>query len=124
MEVDLVFCDTYALIELFGGNQKFAQLRETAFVMTFLNLLEFTYNAINNKGETQAREWFDQLKQNVIEPDDETVFAAMLFRQQNKKLDLSYADALGYVCAKRKHIPFVTGDKAFERMTGVMFIKK
>ncbi|MBI4451675.1 PIN domain-containing protein [Candidatus Woesearchaeota archaeon] len=119
-----LFCDTYALIELFKGNPKFLQFRGERFVISVLNLLEFYYNALGEKGEAAAKEWYWHLKEDVAEVDDESLFEAMDFRMLNKKLNLSYADALGYCMARRMHIPFVTGDEAFRHLENVVFLKK
>ncbi len=125
MEINTFFFDTYALLEIVGGNPKYFHLRDVQYSITFLNLLEFYYNLLAaGFSEEEARQWHKHLKENVVQVDDIDVYDAMKFRLENKKLDLSYADALGYIFAKRHGIPFVTGDKAFEHLDGVIFIKK
>ncbi len=41
----------------------------------------------------------------------------------SKKNALSYADAIGYVCALENNLVFVTGDDAFKGLKGVKFLK-
>jgi predicted nucleic acid-binding protein len=40
-----------------------------------------------------------------------------------KDRSLSYADCVGYITARKFGIPFLTGDKEFKDMEGVIFIK-
>lgn len=54
---------------------------------------------------------------------NEHIFAAAYFKKRNKKWNISYADALGYAIAEQEGICFLTGDKAFERMQNVEFVK-
>ena len=58
-----------------------------------------------------------------VELEPNLIKEAALFRLQNKKLDLSYVDALGYIVAKRHNVLFLTGDDAFEKLPNVEFVK-
>lgn len=93
-------------------------------VITWLNLMEFYYSAVGDCGEEKAKEWYSNLKNAVVDVDDEILFEAMRFRREYKKQDISYADAVGYICAKKHNIPFVTGDKEFKDKNNVVFITK
>jgi hypothetical protein len=42
---------------------------------------------------------------------------------RKKKLDLSYADALGYAVSLRLMLKFLTGDDAFKNLENVEFVK-
>lgn len=53
-----------------------------------------------------------------------TLIKAMQFRVDARKNDISFFDAVGYIFALENNYPFVTGDKEFEHMKGVEFIKK
>ena len=54
---------------------------------------------------------------------DETLKEAIQFRKTLKKRRLSYADCIGYIYAKRHGMKFLTGDKEFENLPGVEFVK-
>lgn len=54
--------------------------------------------------------------QNVIE-------GASRFKLQYKKRNLSMTDCIGYILAKKLGIKFLTGDKEFEDMENVEFVK-
>jgi predicted nucleic acid-binding protein len=119
-----VFLDTYALIELFAGNPKFARFKDDAFTITVFNLVEFYYCSLVEKGERQAQDWYEHLSQNLTPLLDDAIFEAMEFRIRHRKLNLSYADAIGYIAARRLGLQFVTGDESFKSLPNVIFIKK
>jgi len=48
----------------------------------------------------------------------------MKFRKKNKKRNLSYTDCIGYVYATENDLIFLTGDKEFENLENVEFVKK
>ncbi len=43
---------------------------------------------------------------------------------ENKKLNLSYVDVVGYILSKRLGVGFLTGDEGFKHLDNVIFIKK
>jgi predicted nucleic acid-binding protein len=47
----------------------------------------------------------------------------MKFRKKNKKRNLSYADCIGYIYALKNNLIFLTGDKEFEDLKNVEFVK-
>ncbi|MBI4210839.1 MAG: hypothetical protein HY544_05020 [Candidatus Diapherotrites archaeon] len=59
----------------------------------------------------------------MVELDDETLKDAIRFRKEHKKKNLSYADCIGYIYAKRNGIKFLTGDMQFESLPNVEFVK-
>lgn len=119
-----LFLDTYALIEIAKENPHYAHLRSAKGVFTILNLLEFYYNVLIDYGERKAKELYNYLKENLVPVHDEAVFEAMEFRLKNKRLNLSYTDALGYAVARHMGIPFVTGNESFKKLAHVIFIKR
>ena len=124
MELKEIFFDTYALIELFNGNSKYYQFKDAKIITTNLNLMEFYYAILSRSGEEKAKELYKNLKENTFYVDDDIIFEAMKLRFENKKLNLSYVDAIGYIFAKRNKIQFLTGDEGFKFLANVLFIKK
>ena len=116
--------DTYALVEISEGNPKFAKYLNVDFVITDLTLAEFYGVLLRGKGENTAEYWYKKLEIYSFPLDRQLLVEAIKFRYSNKKLGLSFFDAVGYVFALKKGICFVTGDKAFEKLRGVEFIKK
>lgn len=122
-QVDYFF-DTYAVIEIIEGNEKYAAYSDLPATITIFNLAELYWTALNKLGESQADEVFENYRPAVVEIDDTTLKEAVKFRKENKKKDLSYCDCIGYTYAKRNGMRFLTGDKGFENLPNVEFVKK
>lgn len=117
------FFDSYALVELAKGNPKYAHFGESRITITIFNLVEFAYSVLVDYGEAKAYEVYKKLKCCVIEIDEEVTIEAVKFRRAYKKLDLSYADCIGYIYALKNNLQFLTGDEKFRNFTGVEFVK-
>lgn len=118
------FYDSYAIIEYVRDNPAFREYFETHNgIMTLLNLIEVYYSILNEAGREAADKILDALYPLVASPTKEETRQAMIFRQENKKKDLSYADCLGYLIARSRNMQFLTGDRAFNGIRGVEFVK-
>ncbi|MEI6731552.1 MAG: PIN domain-containing protein [archaeon] len=118
------YLDTYALVEIKKGNPKFAGYLNSNFVINDLTLAEFCAVLLREEGEEVAREWHDKLSSISMFVDKDILFEAIKFRYENRKKNLSFFDAVGYTFAISKGYLFVTGDKEFEGLKGVEFVKK
>lgn len=123
--VETFFFDTCALVEIVKGSENYKKYIDTKIVTTLLNLMEFHYSTMQDLGNEKAVVLFNELKQFTVDFDKEDVINANLFKyQQNKKhKKISYIDALGYVIALGKGIKFLTGDKDFEDVEFVEYVK-
>ena len=116
--------DTYALVEFSSGNPKFSMLMKEEFVLTDPTLAEF-YVVIRKKHNDQtAQYWHKKLAPFCKPVARQTLINALLFREENKKEEISVFDAVGYAYAKENKFAFVTGDTAFKNKEGVLFIQK
>ena len=122
-EIDYFF-DTYAVIEILNKNPKYEKYAEKDVAITIFNLAEVYYSCFGNYSEHELEEIYNEYKEALVEIDDETLKEAMKFRKQHKRRDVSYADAIGYMYAKLHNMKFLTGDKEFEGMENVEFVKK
>ena len=118
--VNIYFFDTYALVEIYKKNKNYERYKDFAFVICYLNLMEFDYFLLRNNGD---RSLFDQLKEFVMQIKDEDLKNANEFRFKYRNKKFSFIDSLGYVIAKRLNIKFLTGDKEFEGFDNVEFVK-
>ena len=116
--------DTYALVEISGGNSKFAKYLNGEFVITDLTLAEFYGVLLRQKGENTAEYWYKKLEIYCFPLDKRLLIDAIKFRYSNKKLNFSFFDAVGYIFALKNGLNFVTGDKAFEKLRNVEYMKK
>ncbi|MFH1916302.1 MAG: PIN domain-containing protein [Nanoarchaeota archaeon] len=123
MEVAYFF-DTYAYVELLRGNPAYVSLTKgVGAVTTKLNLLELHHTVLLTEGLEVADAHYDAFLACAVPIKDKIFKEASNFRFLHKKKDLSYVDCIGYVMARKLGIPLLTGDKAFEGMPGVEFVK-
>ena len=115
--------DSYAVIEYIRNNLRYIPYFEThAGVLTLLNILEVYYSVLNEWGEEKAALVLETIYPLMIEPNTETIKAAMKFRREHKQKGLSYADCLGYQMALERGIKFLTGDSQFKGVRNVEFV--
>lgn len=119
----LYFFDSYAVIEVMRGNPQYARFVNEEVILTIFNLVEIYWSTLNDIGESAADEIFEMYRSSVAEVDDETLKEAIKFRKEHKKRNLSYADCIGYSFARKHNLKFLTGDKEFEDMSHVEFVK-
>lgn len=120
---DRYFFDTYAVIELVTGSPFYAKFINETPTITIFNLAEIYYSALNNMDESKAEEIYEKYSCYVADVSDEILKEAMKFRKKNKKKNLSYTDCIGYIYAIKNNFIFLTGDKEFQNMENVEFIK-
>ena len=117
------FFDTYAFFEIINANKNYLEYLEEIGTTTKLNLMELHYGLLKEYGKRFADEKYDSLVKNTVEIDDATIKQASEFRLANSKKKLSYIDCIGYITAKKHGLIFLTGDKGFENMENVEFVK-
>ena len=117
------FLDTYALIEIIEGNVRYKKFISEKTYTSIFNLYELYYSLLRDYDEVVAKKNFDQFKNIVIPIKEDNIFAASKFKLSYKKQRISYTDALGYSIAIQNNLVFLTGDKEFENMENVEFIK-
>jgi len=123
VEQESYFFDSYAIIEILKNNPNYTLYTNVAVTFTIINLAEIYYSTLNDYGEEKANRIYEEYKNAVVEIDEETLKEAMKFRKEYKKEKFSYADCIGYICAKRNNMKFLTGDRGFEKIENVEFVK-
>jgi predicted nucleic acid-binding protein len=116
--------DTYALMEIVKENSKFASYLTLDFVITEITLVEFYGVILREFGEEAAGFWYDRLERYALPVERAVLKEAMRFKFTHRKADISFFDAAGYTFSFKHGYLFVTGDKEFERFSGVEFRKK
>ena len=118
------FWDSYAVIEFIAGNPNFARFVNEKVRITVFNLAEIYWMSLNEYGEKIAEEIYNKYSECVVEISGEILKEAIKFRKKvykNKKL--SYADAIGYIYSIKNSLLFLTGDKEFQNLENVEFVK-
>ena len=118
------FLDTYALIEIVKGNEKFKDFLQYELFTSLFNLYEFYFVLLRDFNEITAKNFFYQFKKRILLIKDEHIFEASQFKLINSKKRFSYVDCIGYFMAKDYDMKFLTGDKEFEKLENVEFVKK
>ncbi len=124
MDLTIRCLDTYALMEIMNGNPKFANYLNLNFVIADITLAEFYGVVLREQGEEKADLWSNKLRSFTREVSLAILVEAVKFRHKNKDKNFSLVDAIGYIFAKQNNYLFVTGDKEFETLEGVEYIKK
>lgn len=117
------YFDTYAIIEIIKQNPNYKQLQNETILTSVVNLAELYYSMIKEDNQQKADDWMKKLHANIIEIDIDIIKEAMLFKYKHIKLKMSMVDCIGYAIARKYTLIFVTGDKAFENMENVLFLK-
>ena len=118
------FLDTYAMIELIEGGENYRRFIGSKFYTSIFNLYELNYTLLRLYDDEIAARYFNRFKKNIIGFTDKNIFDASMFKHKYKKRKLSYADCIGYIVAKDNGMKFFTGDKEFEDLDNVEFVKK
>lgn|SRR3989338_7532102 len=121
--MDIKCLDTYALVEIHNENPKFRHLINQEFVVPNSIMAEFYGVLLRDYNEKTEEYIFKELKTFLITEDINILTKAVKFRKEHKKKNLSFFDCVGYIFAKENKMKFVTGDKEFENLPYVEFIK-
>ena len=122
--VTTFFFDSYAFFEIIEGNKNYdLYTNDVVIITTKLNLMEVHYGLLNKHGKEIADKYYDRLLPFAVEIEDDIFKKANHFRAIFKKRDLSYVDCIGYILAQTRHIKFLTGDKQFQDLENVEFVK-
>ena len=117
------FFDTYAIIEILKDSESYKEFIGFEIITSAFNISEAYYFFIEYNGKGEASKMFDKLKFSLLDVDREIAIKASLFRHENKKLKLSYADCIGYCLSKENGLIFLTGDDGFKNLDNVEFVK-
>ncbi len=120
----MYFFDTYALYQLAKGEENYSIFKNNAEIATsLLNLYELYYSLCRDKEEKLAEDFFNRLLPCCLDITSDDIKQAAKIRLKYIKKKLSYIDALGYALSWRQNILFLTGDKEFENLENVYFLK-
>jgi predicted nucleic acid-binding protein len=120
------FYDSYAVLAYVSGREAYKKyFEEHDGGLTKLNLLEIFYRSLEQYGFKAASNILGGFSKYLIDFGLKEIEESMKLRLELKRggHDLSYADALGYYLARRKGMSFLTGDRAFEGLSGVEYVK-
>ena len=116
------FFDTYALIEILKGNKNYEKYKDCRIIISIFNLIEIHYSILKFS-QKLADSILENYSPFVVKTSLDVIKEANLFRIRNKRKNLSAADCIGYITAENLNLKFLTGDKEFQNMENVEFVK-
>jgi predicted nucleic acid-binding protein len=122
MTDEMYLFDTYALLEILSKNESYEPYLESKIIINDFIYAEFCYVLFRNNIH-DAESFASMLSNKIVHAKPETIKQAMKFRSENKKRNLSIPDCISYLMAEKADIKFLTGDKEFEKMDNVEFVK-
>jgi|SRR3989338_2440291 len=118
-----LFFDTYAFFEILKANEDYEEYSEVGIITTKLNLFELYLGILREKNEIEAEKVLDLYYPFTKEFDEGVIKEAAKLKNKMNKRDVSMTDCIGYCFAKQLGIKFLTGDKEFENLPNVEFVK-
>ena len=115
--------DTYALIELLGGNPSYKPYLNRVLITTKFNLVELYYHFLHDYGKETADKYLRLYSNFVVPISYNCIRVGMQFKLEHKKENVSYVDCIGYALAFELGVKFLTGDEKFENKDNVEFVK-
>ena len=117
------FFDSYALFEILKANENYSKYDDVEITTTKSNLFELYLGILREKGENEAKEVLDLYYPFAIDFDKEVIQEAAKLKNKLNKRNVSMTDCIGYTLSKQLGIKFLTGDKEFENLDNVEFVK-
>ena len=105
------------------GKPSYKQFQDFKIITTVLNIGEVYAILLRNDGKKKADEWFENFDFELLEILPEDIVEATHFRYLNRKKNMSITDTVGYTLSIKHNLKFLTGDKQFENMLNVEFVK-
>jgi predicted nucleic acid-binding protein len=124
LKMSKYFFDTYAIIELIKGNPNYEFIKDNVIITSSMNIAELYSSLLLENNQEFADKIINSFNFELIDITSKIAIKSSLFRFQNKKLKLSYIDCLGYILALKNNLLFLTGDKGFESLDNVEYVKK
>ena len=117
------FFDTYAFFEILNGSENYRKYISVRIITSKLNLFELYSKILRESNEEEAHIALEEYYPFVKDFDQEVIIAAAKLKKELNKRDVSMTDCIGYALAKQLGIKFLTGDRVFEHMENVEFVK-
>lgn len=114
--------DTYALMELKEGNKSYSPYLDSEVIINNFIFAEWCYNLFRDK-DKNAKAHIDKYAKFINSVKPEWIEEAMAFRLKWKDRKVSITDCVGYIMANKLGVKFLTGDKEFEGVDNVEFVK-
>ena len=122
-DTKIFLADTYALIELLGGNLNYKLYLNHILITTKFNLIELYYHFLHDYDKETADKYLNLYSKFVVPITYSCIKKGMEFKLKHKKEKVSYVDCIGYALALEFGIRFLTGDQKFKDKPNMEFVK-
>ncbi|MBM3308629.1 MAG: type II toxin-antitoxin system VapC family toxin [Candidatus Altiarchaeales archaeon] len=119
---EVYFFDSYAIIEVLRGSKSYRRYLKADIITSQLNLFE-VYYAILKQSKKHAEEFIKLYEGYTVPYTTQTIKTAAQLKLALKNRKLSMADCIGYVLALEYRTKFLTGDKEFQDLENVEYVK-
>ena len=109
-------------MEIIAGNPDYEPYLDAEIIINNFVFAELCYNLFKDKA-VNASTYSKKYSEHISSVYPEWIEEAMIFRIKWKDRKVSVPDCIGYIMAKKLGIEFLTGDKEFEKMENVKFVK-
>lgn len=116
------FFDAYAIMEIINGNPNYEPYLDAEIIINNFTFAELCYNWLKDK-TMKSSFYIKKYSKHIASVKPEWIEEAMIFRIKWKDRKVSIPDCIGYVMARKLGVKFLTGDKEFEKMDNVEFVK-
>jgi|SRR3989344_5257056 len=120
---DSFFFDSYAIFEILKGGKNYEKFKKCRITTTKLNIFELYFGLLKDVDEETADNNLKKYYKFIVDFDEDVIKSAAKLKHKLNKRNVSMADCIGYELSKRIGIKFLTGDKEFENMENVEFVK-
>jgi len=117
------FFDSYALFEIIKGNPNYRKYASCDMATSKLNIFELFHGFLRDKQEELAETAIERYYPYVVDFDDDVIREAARMKLVLNKRNVSMVDCIGYILSIKLGIKFLTGDKEFENLKNVEFVK-
>jgi len=114
--------DTYAILEIIGGNINYNFYLDSTIIINDFIFAELCYNLLQTD-KLKVEEYAKKYAPYIFQVEPEWIIEAMGFRIEWKDRGVSMTDCISYIMSKKLGIKFLTGDKEFENLENVEFVK-
>ena len=123
MNKEVYFFDTYAIVETLKGNSSYEKFKGSQAIISAFNLAELHLHLTRIFGVQVANVSLEEYSNCVAGFEINDFIEATDFKIKNAKKNFSIPDSIGYSMSKRLGIKFLTGDKSFQNLENVEFVK-
>ncbi len=120
------FADSYAIIEILKGNENYRPYQAATLVATEFNICEVAF-AVCRDYPDKTHTIMERVRKMLVlkQTTDEGYCSGAAMRRVTTSAGrkLSTIDCVGYSVARRFQIPFLTGDREFEDIDDVEYVR-